>query len=219
MKKSFFGLILLFVLLTTYSPKFSFIKDLNLNIENIEIENNTIIKTEKIKDRLSFLNNENLFFLNIENIEENLKKEDFIESFTIKKIYPNNLKLMIVEKKVIAILQNKQKKFYISNKGDLINFIDIEFYKDLPTVFGNGENFYSLYLDLQNVKFPLHMIRSFYFFESGRWDLIMVDGKIIKLPVEDYLFSLKNFMLSKSKSNFDNYKIFDYRIKDQLILN
>ncbi|OUV60224.1 MAG: hypothetical protein CBC88_02915 [Candidatus Pelagibacter sp. TMED128] len=219
MKKSFFGLILLFVLLTTYSPKFSFIKDLNLNIENIEIENNTIIKTEKIKDRLSFLYNENLFFLNIENIEENLKKEDFIESFTIKKIYPNNLKLMIVEKKVIAILQNKQKKFYISNKGDLINFIDIEFYKDLPTVFGNGENFYSLYLDLQNVKFPLHMIRSFYFFESGRWDLIMVDGKIIKLPVEDYLFSLKNFMLSKSKSNFDNYKIFDYRIKDQLILN
>ena len=219
MKKSFFGLILLFVLLTTYSPKFSFIKDLNLNIENIEIENNTIIKTEKIKDILSFLYNENLFFLNIENIEENLKKEDFIESFTIKKIYPNNLKLMIVEKKVIAILQNKQKKFYISNKGDLINFIDIEFYKDLPTVFGNGENFYSLYLDLQNVKFPLHMIRSFYFFESGRWDLIMVDGKIIKLPVEDYLFSLKNFMLSKSKSNFDNYKIFDYRIKDQLILN
>ncbi len=219
MKKSFFGLILLFVLLTTYSPKFSFIKDLNLNIENIEIENNTIIKTEKIKDRLSFLYNENLFFLNIENIEENLKKEDFIESFTIKKIYPNNLKLMIVEKKVIAILQNKQKKFYISNKGDLINFIDIEFYKDLPTVFGNGENFYSLYLDLQNVKFPLHMIRSFYFFESGRWDLIMVDGKIIKLPVEDYLFSLKNFMISKSKSNFDNYKIFDYRIKDQLILN
>ncbi len=219
MKKSFFGLILLFVLLTTYSPKFSFIKDLNLNIENIEIENNTIIKTEKIKDRLSFLYNENLFFLNIENIEENLKREDFIESFTIKKIYPNNLKLMIVEKKVIAILQNKQKKFYISNKGDLINFIDIEFYKDLPTVFGNGEDFYSLYLDLQNVKFPLHMIRSFYFFESGRWDLIMVDGKIIKLPVEDYLFSLKNFMLSKSKSNFDNYKIFDYRIKDQLILN
>ena len=219
MKKSFFGLILLFVLLTTYSPKFSFIKDLNLNIENIEIENNTIIKTEKIKEKLSFLYNENLFFLNIENIEENLKKEDFIESFTIKKIYPNNLKLMIVEKKVIAILQNKQKKFYISNKGDLINFIDIEFYKDLPTVFGNGENFYSLYLDLQNVKFPLHMIRSFYFFESGRWDLIMVDGKIIKLPVEDYLFSLKNFMLSKSKSNFDNYKIFDYRIKDQLILN
>ena len=47
----------------------------------------------------------------------------------------------------------------------------------------------------------------------------MHDDKIIKLPIKDYLFSLKNFMLSKTNSNFNNYKIFDYRIKDQLILN
>ena len=47
----------------------------------------------------------------------------------------------------------------------------------------------------------------------------MHDGKVIKLPIEDYLFSLKNFMLSQADSNFNNYKIFDYRIKDQLILN
>ena len=63
------------------------------------------------------------------------------------------------------------------------------------------------------------MIKSFYFFESGRWDLILHDDKVIKLPITNYLFSLKNFMLSKTNSNFNNYKIFDYRIKDQLILN
>jgi len=63
------------------------------------------------------------------------------------------------------------------------------------------------------------MIKSFYLFESGRWDLIMDDDKVIKLPIKDYLFSLKNFMSSKTNSNFNNYKIFDYRIKDQLILN
>ena len=100
-----------------------------------------------------------------------------------------------------------------------MNFIIIEIYNDLPTVFGNGENFYSLYQDLQNIEFPLEMIKSFYFFESGRWDLIMHDGKVLKLPINNYLFSLKNFMLSKDNSNFNNYKIFDYRIKDQLILN
>ena len=47
----------------------------------------------------------------------------------------------------------------------------------------------------------------------------MYDEKVIKLPIEDYIFSLKNFMISKDNSNFKNYKIFDYRIKDQLILN
>ena len=219
MKKSLFGLIILFILLTTYTPKFEFILNSNLYIQKIEIENNSIVESDKIKRKLSFLYKENLFFLNFEDIEKNLKNETFIESFSIKKIYPNTLKIIIVEKKPIAILHNKKEKFYISSKGNLINFIAINIYNDLPTVFGDGENFYSLYQDLQNIRFSLDKIKSYYFFESGRWDLVMQDDKVIKLPVEDYLSSLKNFMLSKTNSNFNKYKIFDYRIKDQLILN
>ena len=47
----------------------------------------------------------------------------------------------------------------------------------------------------------------------------MIDEKIIKLPIEEHIFSLENFMGLKNQSSFDSYKIFDYRIKDQLILN
>ena len=137
----------------------------------------------------------------------------------MKKIYPNTLKIIIVEKEPIAVLQNKKKKFYISDKGDFIDFQYMERYRDLPTVFGNGKFFYSLYQDLQSIKFPLETIKSFYFFESGRWDLGMYDDKMIKLPTQDYLLSLKNYMESRNNTNFNNYRIFDYRIKDQLILN
>ena len=113
----------------------------------------------------------------------------------------------------------KKKKFYISNKGKLINFRNISLYSDLPTVFGSGENFYSLYKELQKIRFPMETLKAFYFFESGRWDLKTVDNKIIKLPVKNYLSSLKNFMNSKEDKSFYNYKIFDYRIQDQIILN
>ena len=219
MKKSLFWLIIFFIFLTTYTPKFSFIKDSDLNIKKIKIDNNSILKSDEIKKKINFLYNENLFFLNIEDVAENLKNETFIESFSIKKIYPNTLKLIIVEKKPIAVLQNKKKKFYISDKGSIINYRDIEKYTNLPTVFGNGEHFDSLYNDLKNIQFPLEKIKSYYFFESGRWDLVMYDDKVIKLPNQDYLFSLKNFMKSKNNRNFNNYKIFDYRIKDQIILN
>ncbi len=219
MKKSLFGLIILFVFLTTYTPKSNFIFNSNLYIKKIDIENNSALRTDEIKSKLNFLYKENLFFLNIKDIEENLKNETLIESFSIKKIYPNTLKLTIFEKKPIAVLQNKKKKFFVSDKGDLIDFTNLEMYNDLPIVFGNGKNFYSLYQDLKNIKFPIEMIKTFYFFESGRWDLVMYDDKIIKLPIKNYIFSLKNFMLSKDNKNFENYKIFDYRIKDQLILN
>ncbi len=219
MKKSFFALIIFFIFLTTYTPKFDFISDSYLSIKKIHIEGNSTLNSDEIVKKLNFLYRENLFFLNTREIEKILKNENFIESFSIKKVYLNTLKIIIVEKEPVAILQNKKKKFYISNKGDFISFRDIEKYKDLPIVFGNGKFFYSLYRDLKDIKFPLETIKSFYFFESGRWDLVMHDDKLIKLPIKDHLISLKNYMKSKKNNEFNNYKIFDYRIKDQLILN
>ena len=218
MKKSFLGLIILLVFLTTYSPKFDLSVIDHLNIKNIEIRNNSIIKSDEIIKKINFLYKENLLFLKNNDIEKSLGQFDFIESFSIKKKYPNTLKIFIVEKKPIAILQNKKKKFYISDKGDLIKFKDIKIHRDLPTVFGKGEFFFSLYLDLKSIKFPFEDIKSFYFFESGRWDLLLYDEKIIKLPIKNYIISLRSFMELQKKNNLNN-QIFDFRIEDQLILN
>ena len=219
MRKSFLGFFLLFILFTTYIPKFDLSKSLNFLIKEIKLDGNYIIKDEEIINRIDFLYKKFLFFLNNEKIKKNLKKENFIRSYNIKKIYPDTLKLNIIEKVPIAILINKEKKFYLSNKGDQINFKDIEIYKHLPTVFGNEEKFYIFYNELKDIEFPLEKVKSFYYFEVGRWDLVTLEDKIIKLPIGDYLFSLKNYMKSTNDNSFNDYKIYDYRIKNQLILN
>ena len=219
MKIPFFFLIILLILLSTYKPNFDFKINSTLNIKSIKIENNSVLDSDDIKKKLNFLYKENLFFLKVNDIEKKLKTESFIESFSIKKVYPNKLILKITEKKPIAVIQNKKKRFFISSKGDLMRFIEISKFNTLPIVFGNGKNFYNLYQNLQKINFPLDKITSFYYFESGRWDLIMNDDKTIKLPTKNYLISLENFMDTKNYSKFKKYKIFDYRIKDQLILN
>ena len=78
MKKSFFGLILLFIFLTTYTPKFDFIISPDFSIKKIEIEDNSILNSDAIIQKLNFLYKENLFFLDIKDIEKNLKNETFI---------------------------------------------------------------------------------------------------------------------------------------------
>ena len=219
MKKSLFFLLIIFILLTTYIPNFNFNQNFNLNIKKIIVENNTILNSDEIKKKVSFLYKKNLFLLKKADVENSLQTKTFIESISVKKIYPNKLKLIIFEKKPIAILQKKKKKFYISDKGDLILFRDIGVYRNLPIIYGNKEAFNLFYQDLKNVNFPLKTIKSFYLFESGRWDLLIRNDKVIKLPVKDYVFSLKSFIELRNNNNFDKYKIFDYRIKDQLILN
>ena len=208
-----------FIVLTTYSPKKNLISEPKLSIKKIIITDNSILETIYLKNKLSYLYDENLIFLKIDKLKNKIREESFIDSFSIRKIYPDTIKIKISEKKPVAILQNKKEKFYISSKGDHINYIKIKKYENLPTVFGSGENFYSFYKDLKGIKFPLTEIKSFLFLRVRRWDLILKNNKTIKLPVKDYVLSLQNFLSTRTKSEFDNYKLFDYRIKDQLILN
>ena len=213
MKKRLVFAIVLLVLFSTYKSKKSFLTN-QLNIKTIKIENNFTLTDKQIKKDLIFLYDQNLIFLDTLNIEKVLKKKSFIESFKIKKIYPNKLKI----KKPILILQHKKKKFYISENIDLIDYVYLEEYKNLPVVFGNKEKFEILYRDLEKIGFPFNLIKNYYLFESNRWDLEIYKKKIIKLPSENYINSLRNFMNLRMKNNFDRYEIFDYRINNQLIL-
>ena len=110
---------------------------------------------------------------------------------------------------------------YLNSQKTVPN-IPVETFKNTFTTMNkelDEEKFYILYKNLKDVEFPLEKIKSFYYFEAGRWDLVMTEGKVIKLPIDNYLFSLKDFMKSKNDNSFNSFKIYDYRIKNQLILN
>ncbi len=219
MKKSLFLLIFLLLFLTTFNPNINFDSKNFFLIKKIDIKNNFIIKDEEILNKISYLYNKNLLFLNKEELKTQMNSITFIKSFNIKKIYPNNIRVIIIEEKPAAILHYKRKKFYVTDKGKLIKFKTLENYKNLPSVFGGEKNFSEFYLDLKKAKFPLAKIKNFYFFESGRWDLELRDGKLIKLPNKDYLISIENFMTTSLNDKMNSFKIFDYRIQNQLILN
>ena len=80
-------------------------------------------------------------------------------------------------------------------------------------------NFLNIYSTLIKINFPISKIKSFYYFDVGRWDILLENNVIIKLPVKNFDISLKNFLDLGKKIDFEKYSIFDYRIKNQLILN
>ena len=90
---------------------------------------------------------------------------------------------------------------------------------NLPRIFGSQKNFLKIYSSLVDLDFPITDIKSFYYFDIGRWDIILKNLNTIKLPVTNFNESLKNYKDLKKDFNFEKYSIFDYRIKDQLILN
>ena len=217
MKKRLTIATLLFILLTTITSQKKIFID-NFNLRKIEIENNFLLKDNDIKKSLKSIYNKNLLTLNYKEIEQVLTQNSFIDSFDVKKKYPETLKIKVFERKPIAILLNKKKKFYLSEKIDLIEFKDLEDYKNLPYVFGDKDKFQSLYQDLERINFPFNLIKNYIYFESSRWDLKTINKKTIKLPEKNYIKSLQNYLIIYNKDSFAKYTTFDYRIEDQLVL-
>tara|TARA_E500000178_G_C17000917_1_gene745613 strand:- start:1054 stop:1710 length:657 start_codon:yes stop_codon:yes gene_type:complete len=217
MTKRYLIALLLLIILTTITSheKISFSK---FNLKEINIENTSLIKEDDLKNLLSAFYNKNLIFLKNSEIKKALKQNSLVESFNVKKKYPDTLKIKIVEKKPIAVLFIKKKKYYLSEKIELIEFKDINNFKELPYVFGNKDEFKLFYENLKKNKFPIEIIKKYILYESNRWDLETKNNVIIKLPPEKYLKSLENYLSLIHSNDFKNYTIFDYRIESQLIL-
>ena len=187
-------------------------------VKEIIIENETKTKAKELIKELSFLYNENIIFLNSYEIKKKLGQESFIKSLKVKKIYPSKLLIKITEKKPIAILIHKQEKYFVGKNLKLIKYKDFPKLDDLPIIKGDHKKFKTLFVNLKKVNFPIKIIKKYNFYETNRWDLEIIDKKIIKLPVTNYKESLKNFLEIKTNKNFEKYIIFDYRLDNQLIL-
>ena len=216
----FFSSLLLLLILTTFNPNNIDTSFQLFKIENIEIKNLKILDKNKIRNSFyNELKGTNLLILNERKIKNILKDNDLIDYIEFKKIYPSKIQIIVHEKETIAIINNKQNKFYLIKNGEEIKFFKNEILEELPNIFGEQKNFLKIYNALNAVGFPISEIKSFYYFDIGRWDIILNNKKVIKLPVENFIKSLENYLKLYKKSNFEKYLIFDYRIKNQLILN
>ncbi len=190
--------LILFFFLTTIVSNQKLIT-LNFKIKEIIIENNSLIKEKEIKKLLVPIYDKNLLFIKNTDIEKAIMQNSFIDSYNVKKKYPSTLSIKIFEKKPIGILLNRKKKYYLSEKIDLIEFKDFPNFQNLPYIFGNKDEFKILYFNLVKINFPLNLIKRYTFFESGRWDLKTHDNNTIKLPTKHYLKSLKNYLSIRNK--------------------
>ena len=213
-KKLKYLIILSFFLLPTYNPK---VELEFFPIKKIEVSTGKNISKKEITKKLSILYETNLMDLNIEKINSLLISYELIENASLKKVYPDKIIIEIKEREIIAIVNNNKDKFFISRDNKLLKFNNDIVNDKLPNVFGDYKKFVKFYEDLGFLNFNLNNIKAYYYFEVGRWDILTKNKKLIKLPTLDYEKSITNY-LNLDNNLIKNHSVFDYRIKDQLIL-
>ena len=217
MKKRIIIALILLISLTTITFDQKIIFSI-FALKKITIENNSLLKENDIKKSLEPIYNKNLLKLNNKEIKKILLQNSLIDSFKIKKKYPNTLEIEIFEKKPIAILFDKKQKFYISEKIELIDYNMLNIDNNLPYVLGNKDDFKIFYDNLRKIKFPFNSVKKYILYENNRWDLETLNNKTIKLSAQNYKDNLEHYLNLINKKEFKNYNLYDFRIKNQLIL-
>ena len=188
-------------------------------IKSIEIsglnQNQNINLLENIKE----LNIKNIFFLNGNEISKIISSNSLVENFEIFKKYPDTIDIKIERTKFLAKINNNGKIFLIGTNGKLsdVKFSD----KELPFIFGKPsiDEFIKFVHIIEQSKLPINQVKNLYFFQSKRWDLELKNNVILKLSKNHTKLSLDQAFEFLNDNNFNDIKVVDARIKNQIILN
>ena len=113
-----------------------------------------------------------------------------------------------------------EKKYLLDSSSNLISFREKLNSDDLPIVFGDEAENHFINFRKQLVKnnFPIKKVKNFYYFQIGRWDLQLINKKIIKLPHDKIDFAITKSIELLGREDFINYNIIDLRVDGKIIV-
>ena len=228
----FFVILLLFLYLfftkinVIHSTKFEFLNkfliDNGFIIKNVDIKGIKHLNKKDILKVVGAYNRTSIFNVNFRDIYNEIKKNSWVEEVSIEKIYPNTLKINLIEKEPIAIWQNRSGNHLITKNGGVILEANLNnFKKQLPIVTGKKahENIYSILKILNINKKLTKNIWSLTFVNQRRWDIHFNQGLTIRLPSINVREAWEKIILLNAKFNILNLDLteLDLRNSDKIL--
>ena len=173
-------------------------------INNIQILGIKNIPKETVIKIVNNENKSNIFNVNLLNIYNNLRNNDWVKELYIERVLPNTIKISIIEKEAIGIWQYEMSNKLITKNGEIISTANINKFKiDLPIIHGNDANKNANFIlkILETNKVLTKNIWSLDYINNRRWNLHFKQGIIVLLPSEGVLRAWNEII--KLQKNYD----------------
>ncbi len=222
--------LILFVYLFFFTDYFSKIKaeiiqefyelsaDAGFTLKNVSVDGQD---NAEIAHILSILNADTgtpIFAINLNDVRDKLKLNDWIKDASIGRKLPNNIQIELLERVPIAIWQINNQLFLIDDDGYQITS-NIEKFPKLLHLVGSDANIYakeliqqlSRYTDIRN------KVVSAVRYGERRWNLNLIQNITVKMPELGFDKALDYVdKLNKASKLFnENYKMIDLRDSDK----
>lgn len=161
-----------------------------------------------------------LLFLDAASVREKLKANPWISEATVLKLYPNQLRIDIVERSAFALWQRNGRLSVIADDGAVLEPYASPHFLSLPLVVGKdaetrARDFLALLARYPRVN---SVTRAAIFIGERRWNLRLKDGLDIRLPENDVGHALATLSTLDKEDHLFSRDIVavDMRLPDRL---
>ncbi|MEZ5847892.1 MAG: cell division protein FtsQ/DivIB [Geminicoccaceae bacterium] len=144
-------------------------------------------KSGDIRDKIENIYGQNILTVDISRVKARLEELPWVRSATVSRMLPDSLYLRLEERRPIALWQDGTGAArLIDEHGEVISVEELDIYRDLPVVSGNGARVEAASLFRQLLDQPelVGRISGAELVEGRRWNLFL-DGRIaVQLPAE-----------------------------------
>jgi cell division protein FtsQ len=203
-------------------PQHAIASALGLGIKEITISGLVELTPTEVLGAAGITPKVSLALLDAAEVRKRLELVPLIKEASVRKLYPNELSINIVERKPKALWQRNGELFVVAGDGTVIDMLNDPRFASLPLVVGDQANLHSKdYVALREAAGALKsQIRAGILVAGHRWDLKLYNGMDIRLPEEGAVAALTRLAALERDEHILEKDILsvDLRMPDRLVM-
>ncbi|WP_332066036.1 cell division protein FtsQ/DivIB [Bartonella sp. CB189] len=160
------------------------LSDIGFVVTDVDVSGSKRLVKQEILKILGLDVSPSIFIFDVDRARSILEKQTWVKSAHVQKIYPNRVRVSIVEREPYAIWQHNGMMDVIDNVGRVIVPYQGGLVQGLPLVVGQGaQNFAKEFIEALSAYPQLYdRVRAYVRLGDRRWDIILDNGIRVMLP-------------------------------------
>ncbi|WP_336294322.1 cell division protein FtsQ/DivIB [Bartonella sp. CB169] len=197
--------------------------DIGFKVTDVHISGNKHLVKQEVLKNLGLDAAPSIFTFDVDRARSLLEKQAWVQSAHVKKIYPNLVRISIVERKPYAIWQHGGMMDIVDETGRVIVPFKGGDVRGLPLIVGQGaQSTAKMFIQTLSAYPQLYnYVCAYVRVGDRRWDLVLNNGVRVLLPENDTFERLSSFLETGKAQDLLSRDILsvDLRLSDRITVS
>ena len=193
-------------------------------VEHIDVMGEGRLNEADVRAAVGIYEGDYFFDTDLNRAQERTESLPWVDRAVVRRLWPNRIVVQLVETEPYALYQEQGEIFLASASGEIVAPLTPETSRlpeTLRVFTGEDAEIHASEISaiVESVPSIWDATVSLTRFPSGRWDIRLEDGTLIKLPAEDVTQTLRRFARMDARHDIlSGHEVVDLRLSDRLSL-